>query len=382
MKKQLSPSKTSLRSEVLSELGLEYDLFITNLFAKADKDSIPLSGAFELTSRCPLDCKMCYIHRKENDCKAIKQEKSTEWWLNLAEEAKNAGMFMLLLTGGEPLLRKDFKEIYLGAKKTGLLVSINTNGLLIDDSMVKFFADNPPQKLNITLYGASAETYRELCGNGEAFEKVLAAIIKLKQAGVNVKINFTANQYNRHDTAKIYEIANKLGLPVQPVSYTFPPVRVGGKAERLSPEDAAKLQFECRMLGLGSERLKKHIERKANAIKPDQLGECTDASGQRIPCRAGLSTFWVTWDGKMSPCGMMTKPMFDINSFDEAWGSIKEARQHIILPAKCKSCELRSFCDMCAAVTLAETGEFGGVPDYICKKAAEYKKLCENFSSQ
>lgn len=366
---------------MLSELGLEYDLFISNLFAKADKNSLPLSGAFELTSRCSLDCRMCYIHRKENDCEAIKQEKTAEWWLNLAEEAKNAGMFMLLLTGGEPLLRKDFKEIYLGAKKMGLLVSVNTNGMLIDDATVKFFADNPPQKLNITLYGASEETYRELCGNGKAFEKVISALTKLKQAGVNVKINFTATQYNRHDAAKIYEIAEKLEMSVMPVSYMFPPVRIGGKADRMNPDEAAKVQFECKLLGMGAEKLKKHIELKENAVRKGELGECSDANGERIPCRAGLSTFWVTWDGKMSPCGMMIKPAFEIHSFNEAWENIKKARQSIILPLKCKDCDLRNFCDMCAAVSFAETGEFSGVPEYVCKKAAHFKKLCEEFMS-
>lgn len=379
MKTQLLPLKTSSRSEVLSELGLEYDFFISNLFAKADKNSIPLSGAFELTSRCTLNCKMCYIHRKENDCEALKREKSTEWWLKLAEEAKNAGMLMLLLTGGEPMLRKDFKEIYLGAKNAGLLVSVNTNGMLIDDAAVQFFAENPPQKLNITLYGASDKTYRELCGNGEAYEKVVAAIIKLKQAGISVKINFTATQYNKHDADKIHAFANELQIPVQTVSYMFPPVRVGGKAERLSSEDAAKVQFECRLLGMGSEKLKKHITAKANAVRTNDDGGCGDSDGERIPCRAGSSTFWVTWDGKMSPCGMMTEPSFEIDGFGDAWESIKEARKKIILPPKCKSCELRKYCDMCAAVTFAETGRFSGVPEYICQKAANYKKLCDEF---
>lgn len=366
---------------MLFELGLEYDMFISNLLAKADKASVPLSGSFELTSRCSLDCKMCYIHRKENDCEAIKREKNAEWWLKLAEEAKNAGMLMLLLTGGEPLLRKDFDEIYLGAKKMGLLVSVNTNGMLIDDAKVKLFAENPPQKLNITLYGASAETYRELCGNGDAYEKVLNAITKLKQAGVSVKINFTATQYNSHDAAKVYAIANELELSVQPVSYMFPPVRAGGgKAERLSPEAAAKVQFECRMLGMGYEKLKKHLELKADATS--QIGECTDSNGQRIPCRAALSTFWVTWDGKISPCGMMTKPVFEIESFEQAWKNIRAARENIILPAKCKGCKLKNYCDMCAAVSFTETGDFSGVPEYVCKKAAHFKKLCDEFMKQ
>ncbi len=357
-------------------MGLEYDLFISKIFSEADKKSIPLSGAFELTSRCPLDCKMCYVHRKENDCEAIKQEKDTEWWIQLTEEAKNAGMFMLLLTGGEPLLRKDFEKIYLNAKKIGLMVSVNTNGLLIDDNKVRFFTKNPPQKLNITLYGASEETYRALCGNGEAYERVTDAIVRLKEAGVNLKLNYTVTQYNSHDAKKIYAFAKKLEIPVQTVTYMFPPVRAGGEADRLSPEDAAKARFDCHMVDWGEEKFRKHLESKTNIVrKPDEI----ESGGEIIPCRAGLSTFWVTWDGKMSPCGMMTYPTVEISDFNSAWNCIKESRKKIFLPSECLNCELRNYCDMCAAVSFAETGEFSKVPEYACKKAAHYKKLCENF---
>ncbi len=357
-------------------MGLEYNLFITKIFSEADKKSIPLSGAFELTSRCPLDCKMCYVHRKENDCEAIKKEKDTQWWLQLTEEAKNAGMFLLLLTGGEPLLRKDFDEIYLNAKRSGLLISVNTNGLLIDENKVKFFKDNPPQKLNISVYGASEETYHKLCGNSEAYEKVINSIIRLKEAGVSLKINYTVTQYNSHDAEKIYKFANELKIPVQTVTYMFPPVRAGGKADRLSPEEAAKAQFNCRLLDWGEEKFKNHLTAKSNIIrKPVEI----ESDGEIIPCRAGLSTFWVTWDGKMSPCGMMTTPTVDISGFNDAWDRIKMTRGNIFLPLKCHDCNLRNYCDMCAAVSLAETGEFGKAPEYACKKAAHYKKLCDEF---
>ena len=357
----------------------EHDLFIRKIFSEADKKSIPLSGAFELTSRCTLDCKMCYIHRKENDCEAIRLEKDTAWWLRLTEEAKNAGMFMLLLTGGEPLLRKDFEEIYLNAKKCGLLVSVNTNGMLIDENKVKFFADNPPHKLNISLYGASEKTYAGLCGNGKAFGKVTEAIIKLKEAGVNVKINYTVTQHNFHDAEKIYEFAKELQIPVQTVTYMFPPVRAGGDAERPSPEEAAKLQFDCHMTEWGKEKFAKHLNAKANIVrKPEKTGN----GEEFIPCRAGLSTFWVTWDGKMTPCGMMTEPISEIADFESAWNSMKEARKKIFLPSECADCELRNFCDICAAIPLAEKNEFGAVPEYICRKAAEYKKLCDGFIRQ
>ena len=359
-------------------MGLEYDLFVTKMFAKADKDFIPLSGAFELTSRCPLDCKMCYIHRKENDCEAKQGEKSAEWWLSVAQQAQKAGMLMLLLTGGEPLLRKDFEEIYLGAKKLGLLVSVNTNGLLIDDAKVKFFAQNPPQKLNISLYGASAQTYDELCGNGAAYEKVFSAVRKLREAGIAVKINFTANQYNGQDAQKIYEFAKELSLPVQTVTYMFPPVRVCGEAERLSPEEAAALNFKCRLLDWGGEKLANHLIAKAKQPVEEQ----TDSGGEQLPCRAGRSTFWITWDGKMTPCGMMPEPAFEADDFNEAWAKIKKSREDIHPPPKCKNCEMRKYCETCAAVSYAETGRFDGLPEYMCKKAAQFKKMCDEFISQ
>ena len=86
-------------------MGQAYQLYNNFLFSKAGSRGVPLSGTFELTSRCNLDCKMCYIHKRANDARAIQYEKSTEDWLALAEECQRAGMLILLLTGGEPFLR-------------------------------------------------------------------------------------------------------------------------------------------------------------------------------------------------------------------------------------------------------------------------------------
>ena len=157
-------------------MELTYDTFISRLFMKATQMGTPLSGTFELTPRCTLDCKMCYIHNKANDLAVIEKEKPTEWWLDLAKKAQGAGMLLLLLTGGECMLRKDFEEIYLACKKMGLLITINTNATLIDEEKIKFFKENPPQRVNITLYGMSRETYGNLCGVPEAFDRVLWAI--------------------------------------------------------------------------------------------------------------------------------------------------------------------------------------------------------------
>ncbi len=353
-------------------MEITYENFISHMFAKADSASIPFSGAFELTSRCTLNCKMCYIHQNGGNCPSA--EKNGEWWVNLAKDARNAGTLLLLLTGGEPMLHPDFEDIYLKCREMGLLVSVNTNATLIDDEKVRFFKENPPQRLNITFYGASEETYEALCGNGKAFEKVVWAIKQLKEAGVKIKLNFSITPHNFQDAETVQQWAKEWELPVQPVSYIVPPVRVCGEKVRLSPEAAAKEQFLWHKRSFGDDM---DAFVKSKDLPPDieDFGECRDPNGDRITCRAGLSSYWVTYDGFMLSCGMIPKPKSEIHSFKESFKFIREEREKIFLPAKCKDCNFKNICDNCAAVSYAETGSFSGVPTYACKKAQAYAKL-------
>ncbi len=345
------------------------------LFAKADIGKIPLAGSFELTPRCTLNCKMCYIHR-QGLCHSVADEKSTAFWIDLATKARDSGMLMLLLTGGEPTMRSDFDEIYRECKKLGLLVSVNTNATLIDDKKIRLFEKYPPHKISVTLYGASPETYGKLCGNANAYFRVYDSVRKLKESGINLKLNYSITPDNVGDIPSITDFAKELDVPVKAASYMFPPVRSCGEAFRLSPEDAAKAKFEWSRNMFGDEELKRLI----STDLPPENGEAS--CSQRINCRAGLSTFWVTWKGEMTPCGMMPEPNVPITDFGEAWKSICKSRENIFLPKECSTCSLRKKCDMCAAVTLAETGRSDGLPPYACKKAQEFEKLCKDFISR
>lgn len=357
-------------------MEITYDNFISFMFAKADQNSIPFSGAFELTSRCTLNCKMCYIHQNGGNCPSA--EKNGEWWVNLAKDARDAGTLLVLLTGGEPLLHPDFEEIYLKCRQMGLLVTVNTNATLIDDEKVRFFKENPPQRLNITLYGASKETYERLCGNGKAFERVVSAIKKLNEANVKIRINYSITPQNFQDAATVQAWAKEWGLPIQPVSYIVPPVRVSGERVRLSPEDAAREQFLWHKRTFGNDM---DAFVKSRNLPPDieDFGECRDPNGERINCRAGLSSYWVTYDGLLLPCGMITEPKIQISSFAEDFKFIRQEREKIILPAKCKDCNFKKVCDICAAVSFAETGSFSEAPEYACKKAQAYAKLASQI---
>lgn len=130
------------------------------LHAKACRDGTPLAGNFEITPRCNFNCRMCYVHLTEEQQRARGSELSADEWLAIAEKARAQGMLFLLLTGGEPLMRQDLRYLLTELKKMGLLISINSNGSLINDEWLEFFRREPPFRFNITLYGCSDRSYR------------------------------------------------------------------------------------------------------------------------------------------------------------------------------------------------------------------------------
>ena len=361
----------------------DYDIFVNYLFSKADKTSTPLSGTFELTERCTLDCKMCYIHCKNDDYQSFKKEKSTEWWVEKAKEAKNAGTLLLLLTGGEPLVRSDFERIYLECLKLGFMISINTNGTLIDKEKVGFFKKNPPQRVNITIYGADGETYEKLCGNYDAYEKAVYAVENLTGAGIAVTLNFTLTEFNKNDMVKVQEYAKKLGLQFRVNSYTFPPVRAFGchdnNTVRLNAGEAAKYHFLYMLNNLGESAMKKAVEKYMSGSDGYLLNSCSDMPAGRINCRAGLSSYWITYDGFMTGCGMMTEPKVSAENFNEAWEFINKKCSEIEVSGECLNCPKRKICDFCAACAYAETGSYSDKPSYACEKARCYVEICKNF---
>ncbi len=359
-------------------MTLSYSQWIDSLFAKSHEPGLPLSGTFELTARCNLDCRMCYIHQRKKDGEAARRELTTREWLSLAQTARDRQMLLLLLTGGEPLLRSDFREIYKGCRDLGLLLSINTNGSLVDGEMVEFFRRNPPLRVNITLYGASAETYGRLCGDLAAYERTYRAVKALKEAGIRIKLNYSATPWNVGDLPAVYDFARANDLLVQTASYLFPPVRVwegqGRLSARLSPQEAGRVQWEYETYRFDPEELRERTARMGSGLAVRKMQECQEFPTEPIRCRAGATTFWITFDGQMRPCGMMNHPTVDVRErgFVSSWDAIRAEREKILLPAPCTACQWKEICEICPAVAQAETGEFTGLPDYLCAKTEAF----------
>lgn len=354
------------------------------LAQKAIQLNLPLSGTFELSPVCNFSCKMCYVRKTTKEVQESPRSILTlDDWHRIAHEAKKAGTLYLLLTGGEPLLWPDFWTLYEELIDMGFLVSVNTNGSLIDAEAIERFKKRPPQKINITLYGANDDTYMRLCGAKQVFSKVDAAIRSLIDNRITVKINCSLTPENACDLDSIVDYAKERGARLTVATYMFPPIRRDptcfGKNERFTPEESARylLQYFERDRDPASYRdyLQSVVD---GCIDPPGLDEgCIDPVDGRMRCRAGRSSWWITWDGWMTPCGMMQEPKTDLKeqSFDSAWSNVVAMSAALQLSGICSSCPNSNVCHPCAAISYAETGKTSGIPIYMCRFSQEMRKL-------
>lgn len=334
---------------------------------------IPVSGIFELTPRCNLRCRMCYVRLTPEQMAPIGRERTAQEWLDMGRHCRDAGMAFLLLTGGEPTLRSDFCEIYRELAQMGLSISLNTNGTLLTPEIRALWHELPPAQVNITLYGTCREDYDALCGNPGAFDAVVDGLNWLAGEGILVHLNTTIVPTNFHKWQEVEAFAKERGLDLRVTSYCFPPNRRSHcDFERMAPEVAGELIVKDFLWREDPESIKA----KARDLDAPLPRSCELDNGEPMQCLAGRSQFWVTWDGRMTPCAMLTQPTtypFQ-DGFPTAWEQLKEAVAAIRLCPDCVNCPEQKSCMNCAAVTFAETGRFDGKPEYMCKLNAAYRK--------
>lgn len=357
------------------------------LYQKAANNRIPISGTFELTPRCNMNCRMCYIRMSEEEMKARGREYSAQEWIEMGRLCREQGMLFLLLTGGEPFLRTDFREIYTELSKMGFVISINSNGTMITEETVAWLKENPPSRINITLYGASNATYEKLCCNPKGFDQAKKAITLLREAGIYVNVNASFTPYNVDDMDAIYSFAKERWLNVTATTYMFPPMRsakdgVLDKKVRFTAKEAGCALFHSKKCQMQEEEFGKFLARMRLGmnVAGEDDEECSRTADEHMGCMAGKSSFWMTWDGRMTPCGMMnipvTYPFRD--GFLSCWKTICEETDKILLPAECTHCNKRFACMVCGALTTAEgQGDSTRKPEYLCHMTEEYLRLCQ-----
>ena len=310
----------------------------------ARKYLVPTGGGFELTPRCTLDCAMCYVHMT-NEQMIGRHELTGDEWIKIIDDAYAAGMLSALVTGGECMLHKDFRRIYLHLKSLSVFVSINTNGTLITDEYVEFFRKNPPRQMQITMYGSDDDHYEKVTGH-RVYKRVKESILKLRDAGINLCIAITPSKYLIDDVLNIVEFAKR-----ERIFYLVNPALMQANDDTgrdiedygLTPEQSIEIKRRVREFE-GKEFWK-------NEYIPDIPCriEC-DEPARRLPCGAGRSTFTISWDGTMRPCAWVSDVTANVLEvgFDAAWKTINKGVAEHIVPIECESCEYRPACVNCA----------------------------------
>ena len=349
------------------------------LISKAARSHTPINGSFELLPLCNMNCGMCYVRLSRPEMDLQGHLHSAAEWISLARQMQKSGTLFLLLTGGEPLLFPDFKTLYLELRSMGMILTINTNGTLIDETWADFFAQYPPRRINITLYGTSKETYRDLCHYEAGFEKALRGIRLLRERNVDVKINGSLVRSNSTDVDSLVALARSLDAPINIDTYMYPARRERSAAfceqSRLLPEDAARGKVQFEKASLDS---KTYLQMAQTIItRVSETPDTPEPDFQRMRCQAGRTSFTINWQGKMRPCVMLSQPEINVfeTGFDNAWKQLQCEIETITLNPRCSSCSLRRICQTCAACAKLETGAYDGIPDYMCRYTKELLHL-------
>jgi radical SAM protein with 4Fe4S-binding SPASM domain len=306
----------------------------------------PLSGGIEVTQRCNLRCVHCY-------CRQDATELSLETICHIVDQAAEAGVFSLMLTGGEPLLRKDFLDIYDHVKSRGILPILLTNGTLITPRIADHLAEYPPLVVEISTYGMTRETYESITGVPGSHERCLRGIHELMDRGIRVFFKTPAMIQNRHELDDLAKFAESLGTRFRFDAALVP--RLHGMDDRYGPydyslplSDRVDIEFADEAKVEAWEAL---AERSAATPRPDTV----------YTCGAGRHGFFVDARGHMTMCVMSRHPSCDLTkcTFKEGWDLLRRTRQEARsedASPECGTCDLVGLCVQCPARAQLEYG--------------------------
>jgi radical SAM protein with 4Fe4S-binding SPASM domain len=336
-----------------------YDEFARLVFDNGSAAKrIPLVGSVDITSRCNLKCAHCYATGD-----SFQGEMSYEEICRIFDQIADAGCFWLLLTGGEPLIRPDFADIYHYAKRKGFLITLFTNGTMITPQLADMLKEEPPFKIEVSLYGMTAATYEKITGVAGSFQRCINGINLLAERGSPLKLKTVAITLNKHEIGDMKKYADNLGVEFRFDPMIFPSLDGSTKPLnlRLSPEEILELDM------VDEERCDAFCEICDNlwgAVGDDRL----------YGCGAGINTFHITANGELAECTLGRRTNYNIlqGNFREGFYEVipkKVLSQKRTRYSECQSCKLASLCGNCPSRAELECGDPEAKVDFLCQVA-------------
>jgi len=331
---------------------------------RAARERIPLTGHLELTRCCNLRCPHCYLGKQDVHQANRALECESDTVKAAITEWAEAGCLHLVITGGEPLLRPDFADIYQHAAEQGLFVTVFTNATLVTDRILERFREFPPRSVEVSLYGATPETYEAVTGISGSHQRAWQGIRRLHDNGIRIFLKTMLLTTNQHELGAMAEQAKSLGCKFRYDAAIIPCIADQDPSPmqlRVSPETALQwdLSFPDRRRAW-AESVKRYRERPV--------------SDSVYSCGAGLTAFFVDAFGGLSPCLMTPHHRSPERgrSFHEVWrdelGRIRDRKR--TRQGGCLTGEQRGLCGHCPAANYLETGDEETDSEYMQRTVA------------
>ena len=323
---------------------------------KCINQRLPYHACFELTPFCNFRCNMCYVRLDNEQAKGQGDLLTTEEWIQMAQEAKKMGTLSLEVTGGEAVTRPDFPILMETFVKLGFIINLRTNGYLIEGERLELLKKYKPHRIGITIYGASNDTYKRICGIPDGFSVVTGNILKLKEEGFDLHLSMMVTQDNIDDRKALNEWAEANDLSIIPHGGMINPIR---NAER--KVDHLRVDYSDEDCDLSDiiQSGKNEILNRESYLNPFWM------------CKGYGAMFCISWDGRMTLCNTMTAVWQDPrkHGVEKAYHNLYSELDKLKRPIECETCDYIEYCASCPSQLLSETGSPSSTCEGICRRA-------------
>lgn len=314
---------------------------------------------FEVTQKCPYNCVHCFCLQDG------RQELTTEEIKNILDQLFELGTVFLTITGGDPLIREDFNEIYLYAKKKGFLINLFTNAFLIDNEKIKLFKEYLPYNIDITLYGASKEVYEKFVRRKDSFEVFCENIEELKKSHIPFRLKSLVSKINIKEIRELVKFAKRYCDSYYYKEYITPKLN-GDKTPlkwRCTPKEIVDIEDNDKQV---KEEWMRIINETSN----------NDFIGKGLKCTQGFRDIAIDAYGKAFFCSVLRYKGINLkeNSVKDAWNYLIRQRDffdEIVKKSECANCGFRYICNWCPADSLLENGTLNEKVDFLCELSKE-----------
>lgn len=326
--------------------------------------------AWEVTRSCNLNCVHCRASSKYGP---YPQELDTLKAVEVLDQIRGVGTPIIILTGGEPLLRKDIFELAEYGTKKGLRMVMGSNGTLITSDIVKKIKDSGIQRVSISLDGATRESHDAFRQVNGAFERAMKGISKIKEQGIEFQINTTITRYNLSELTSILDFAVSVGAIAHHIFLLVPT----GRAKEMVNQELSAQQYEDTLHWFYQQQDNVPLQLKATCAPQYYriIRQEASSKGQKVNtktfgldavtrgCLAGISYCFISHEGIVQPCGYLELNSGDLREspFSQIWNNspvFTDLRDFSKYKGKCGRCEFITICGGCRARAYEVYGDY------------------------